>query len=117
MRPGRKRRPSRLRAAATKPSASNFFAITTGSGLVNSRKAKPSRPSGLPGISVMSCVQIRRKRRDEATNAAFFEPRNIDAAIGRSEEHTSELQSLMRTSYAAFCLKQKHTPQYHPPTL
>src|SRR3546814_9072212 len=27
----------------------------------------------------------------------------------RSEEHTSELQSLMRTSYAVFSLKQKHT--------
>src|SRR3546814_5847205 len=27
----------------------------------------------------------------------------------RSEEHTSELQSLMRTSYAVFCLKNKHT--------
>src|SRR3546814_5199090 len=26
--------------------------------------------------------------------------------IGRSEEHTSELQSLMRTSYAVFCLKK-----------
>src|SRR3546814_2970970 len=28
--------------------------------------------------------------------------------IGRSEEHTSELQSLMRNSYAVFCLKKKH---------
>src|SRR3546814_4991015 len=28
---------------------------------------------------------------------------------GRSEEHTSELQSLMRISYAVFCLKKKHT--------
>src|SRR3546814_5662311 len=28
-------------------------------------------------------------------------------ALGRSEEHTSELQSLMRTSYAVFCLKKK----------
>src|SRR3546814_1268419 len=27
----------------------------------------------------------------------------------RSEEHTSELQSLLRISYAVFCLKQKHT--------
>src|SRR3546814_6467811 len=27
----------------------------------------------------------------------------------RSEEHTSELQSLMRTSYAVFCLKKKQT--------
>src|SRR3546814_3562152 len=30
-------------------------------------------------------------------------------AVFRSEEHTSELQSLMRTSYAVFCLKQKKT--------
>src|SRR3546814_6037064 len=30
-------------------------------------------------------------------------------AIGRSEEHTSELQSLMRISYAVFCLKKKTT--------
>src|SRR3546814_14988164 len=29
------------------------------------------------------------------------------AEIGRSEEHTSELQSLMRISYAGFCLKKK----------
>src|SRR3546814_3848672 len=29
------------------------------------------------------------------------------ACIGRSEEHTSELQSLMRISYAVFCLKKK----------
>src|SRR3546814_7881588 len=28
--------------------------------------------------------------------------------LGRSEEHTSELQSLMRISYAVFCLKKKH---------
>src|SRR3546814_5394560 len=32
-----------------------------------------------------------------------------DAAHGRSEEHTSEPQSLMRISYAVFCLKQKKT--------
>src|SRR3546814_7929498 len=32
--------------------------------------------------------------------------RQVDAPI-RSEEHTSELQSLMRLSYAVFCLKQK----------
>src|SRR3546814_4761898 len=37
-------------------------------------------------------------------------------ARGRSEEHTSELQSLMRISYAVFCLKKKnHYPQ--EPTL
>src|SRR3546814_9133665 len=31
------------------------------------------------------------------------------ATISRSEEHTSELQSLMRISYAVFCLKKKKT--------
>src|SRR3546814_11955610 len=30
----------------------------------------------------------------------------VAARIGRSEEHTSELQSLMRISYAVFCLKK-----------
>src|SRR3546814_1848957 len=33
----------------------------------------------------------------------------VGAACGRSEEHTSELQSLMRTSYAVFCLEKKTT--------
>src|SRR3546814_5916413 len=33
------------------------------------------------------------------------------ASLVRSEEHTSELQSLMRISYAVFCLKKKNT---HP---
>src|SRR3546814_3056621 len=32
----------------------------------------------------------------------------------RSEEHTSELQSLMRTSYAVFCLKKKTQPTLTP---
>src|SRR3546814_2931792 len=32
---------------------------------------------------------------------------DLDEIAERSEEHTSELQSLMRTSYAVFCLKKK----------
>src|SRR3546814_10073660 len=32
--------------------------------------------------------------------------------VARSEEHTSELQSLMRISYAVFCLKKKHDTDY-----
>src|SRR3546814_1809765 len=36
---------------------------------------------------------------------------------GRSEEHTSELQSLMRISYAVFCLKKKKTQYTHTQTL
>src|SRR3546814_5858345 len=41
-------------------------------------------------------------RAREAIDAAMF------AAAIRSEEHTSELQSLMRNSYAVFCLKNKN---------
>src|SRR3546814_6152617 len=37
---------------------------------------------------------------------------DIDVLKFRSEEHTSELQSLMRTSYAVFCLKQKINIQF-----
>src|SRR3546814_10210453 len=33
--------------------------------------------------------------------------------LGRSEEHTSELQSLMRISYAVFCLKKKKIKKYN----
>src|SRR3546814_1297089 len=34
----------------------------------------------------------------------------LDSVFDRSEEHTSELQSLMRISYAVFCLKKKNQP-------
>src|SRR3546814_8927366 len=37
----------------------------------------------------------------------WFAPSNLE--VTRSEEHTSELQSLMRISYAVFCLKKKTT--------
>src|SRR3546814_8060991 len=40
----------------------------------------------------------------------FVEARLVrDAHLGRSEEHTSDLQSLMRISYAVFCLKKQNT--------
>src|SRR3546814_3115401 len=41
----------------------------------------------------------------------------IEFLLSRSEEHTSELQSLMRISYAVFCLKkQLHKTAHVPPT-
>src|SRR3546814_9786851 len=47
---------------------------------------------------------------DEVLRLALTAP--IEA-IDRSEEHTSELQSLMRISYAVFCLKKKKTQNRH----
>src|SRR3546814_8093892 len=62
----------------------------------------------------------RSKRAHEGNDAALFgivqggvhhdlRTRSAEGLkqIGRSEEHTSELQSLMRISYAVFCLKKK----------
>src|SRR3546814_1073013 len=37
----------------------------------------------------------------------------LPSAMLRSEEHTSELQSLMRISYAVFCLKKKRNKQHY----
>src|SRR3546814_14221463 len=50
-------------------------------------------------------IQIRQRR----CGRGAFDPcgQYYRRAHPRSEEHTSELQSLMRTSYAVFCLKKK----------
>src|SRR3546814_4390170 len=56
-------------------------------------------------IEIVGDLGIRRRGQPRALGG-----RGIDGAIGvktRSEEHTSELQSLMRISYAVFCLKKK----------
>src|SRR3546814_8200881 len=46
-------------------------------------------------------------RQDDARIRDWAKRANVDPARVRSEEHTSELQSLMRISYAVFCLKKK----------
>src|SRR3546814_10424238 len=53
-----------------------------------------------------------RERLREAVGAEvryLEEAAIIESDVRRSEEHTSELQSLMRISYAVFCLKKKNT--------
>src|SRR3546814_4101057 len=63
--------------------------------------------------------KVRRLRRRLSRASQRICPRHIEVAQGdiaqvmgaggRSEEHTSELQSLMRISYAVFCLKKQTT--------
>src|SRR3546814_6333717 len=59
-------------------------------------------------IAVLEQAGIHRRR---DCKPVFFQRRGrrFDDDHGRSEEHTSELQSLMRISSAVFCLKQKNT--------
>src|SRR3546814_7278050 len=45
---------------------------------------------------------------DSAPGQVVLSSSTGNIVVGRSEEHTSELQSLMRISYAVFCLKQKN---------
>src|SRR3546814_1691375 len=61
------------------------------------------------------CRDGRTDRRVGAKDAAQGLPlhRHPQGADHRSEEHTSELQSLMRISYAVFCLKKKNNILYH----
>src|SRR3546814_5912321 len=47
----------------------------------------------------------------------FYAPNYMGHPDNRSEEHTSELQSLMRISYAVFCLKNKKSNILIHPTL
>src|SRR3546814_7107271 len=72
-------------------------------------------------VEIHSIVAFRSDRKtgcrvvrtySEKICAAAFSPRAwtyASATRTRSEEHTSELQSLMRISYAVFCLKKKRT--------
>src|SRR3546814_9116843 len=50
----------------------------------------------------------KRKKETAGNNPAVSNFCVMDARLLRSEEHTSELQSLMRISYAVFCLKKKN---------
>src|SRR3546814_8965468 len=69
-------------------------------------------------IVVRQMNKLRRRFEEPAAPAAPAAPpreevllTEIRDLLKRSEEHTSELQSLMRISYAVFCLKKKNTTQ------
>src|SRR3546814_2607551 len=84
------------------------------------RRAGSRRAGGVPQH------QDPQTRRERPVMAASFDPAETTAdviivgsgaaggmAAYRSEEHTSELQSLMRISYAVFCLKKKNHNTTH----
>src|SRR3546814_4696612 len=53
---------------------------------------------------------LRDRSFEKYVNGSRNERKVVDLVGYRSEEHTSELQSLMRISYAVFCLKKKKKP-------
>src|SRR3546814_1999895 len=65
-----------------------------------------------PEPGVKNAAAAEKQHIDEARDHRRHRDRQVDkgdekAQIGRAEEHKSELQSLMRISYAVFCLKKK----------
>src|SRR3546814_5328211 len=73
--------------------------------------ADAQRNETLAGVAPLHLVEQRRQhpRARRADRVADGDGPAIDVDDVRSEEHTSELQSLMRISYAVFCLKNKYT--------
>src|SRR3546814_7616917 len=68
---------------------------------------RPRRPGRYPNQRRLQCCCERRcprRKRRRSVSCSWLPPRRTSP---RSEEHTSELQSLMRISYAVFCLKKK----------
>src|SRR3546814_5626958 len=86
----------------------------------------PISPSGCPSFTIrkpstvtLPIDQLARAGLFDTTRASARGLTETDTALvalrdaGRSEEHTSELQSLMRISYAVFCLKKTITKKKH----
>src|SRR3546814_8695749 len=78
------------------------------------RAARVPQLRRLPGGAAPAAVEVDRHQHFEVVvlrQAVELLPVEAGAqrvpGAGRSEEHTSELQSLMRISYAVFCLKKK----------
>src|SRR3546814_9582570 len=74
-----------------------------------------------PYTTLFRSLRIIETRREPPTHGTHPDRRRLPLAIAgrvvddqdRSEEHTSELQSLMRISYAVFCLKKKTNNKRH----
>src|SRR3546814_9209271 len=73
-------------------------------GLVRIAAATPKASTGDVQANVDATLDLARLASDKGADLVLFPELNIS----RSEEHTSELQSLMRISYAVFCLKKKN---------
>src|SRR3546814_8421650 len=70
------------------------------------RSASPVHAPGGPHLRGSPVGQAARSRLREAPAVRHRQEEDLHSHP-RSEEHTSELQSLMRISYAVFCLKKK----------
>src|SRR3546814_9628389 len=73
----------------------------------------PRHAGGCEGRGVAGRRTDPRLAHGACTRQAPEYRRHLLLSLRRSEEHTSELQSLMRISYAVFCLKKKNNETKH----
>src|SRR3546814_2161696 len=71
------------------------------------RRAQAGHRVGLAHLPAEQVADRGHGEEADREHQHFGERALGGGAVERSEEHTSELQSLMRTSYAVFCLKKK----------
>src|SRR3546814_1306588 len=69
--------------------------------------SNPVSREGAVRMSSDCSARCALNRKLSAMTVIFCGPTILRSSFSRSEEHTSELQSLMRISYAVFCLKKK----------
>src|SRR3546814_3619330 len=83
--------------------------ITSGIGRIGNTSWEIYSAAFQNGECVATCDTVMVTHGPEGRRLIDAEVREMMQAhfAGRSEEHTSELQSLMRSSYAVFCLKKK----------
>src|SRR3546814_1835192 len=85
-------------------------ACRAATGRARSRSCRPRRRPGRHATG--ESAGARAAGRSRGLRVRLL-PLPGDQLFQRSEEHTSELQSLMRNSYAVFCLKKKKNEQNH----
>src|SRR3546814_1132347 len=106
------------RSASLLPSPNGFTASSVSCEMLSFNNVHFARLSSSSGLA--SYLALARFRSENSPSSAMISPPNFNAstlvlsAAGfiatstRSEEHTSELQSLMRILYAVFCLKKQN---------
>src|SRR3546814_3778274 len=93
---------------ACPPALSSYLRVFTGRNSTGVRGIKLAEGDEVISMSLLSHTAIAIETRDEYGRSVGAQRRLAGSDYeGRSEEHTSELQSLMRISYAVFCLTNK----------
>src|SRR3546814_5884029 len=99
---------------ARRPNLAQLFGDRDGRGASAQRRTfahtvgrpRPAEPWPYP-LRQLPALRLSGGEREHRPYCRLFAPASAERPARRSEEHTSELQSLMRFSYAVLCLKKK----------